>query len=47
MGSIILILITSALIAKLVETIIDFWYSFPLKEEKSTPIYITKETSNT
>jgi len=47
MASIILVLITSASIAKLIETIIDFWYSFPLKEEKSIPIYITKEVSNT
>ena len=30
-------------LATIVTKIIDFWYSHPVKEEKSTPFYITKK----
>lgn len=33
----------AAAMAELVKIIINFWYSRPIKEEKSTPVYITKE----
>lgn len=33
----------AAAMAELVKIIINIWYSRPIKEEKSTPIYITKE----
>lgn len=35
-------IISTALTAGIIGKIIEIWYEFPLKEEKSTPIYITK-----
>lgn len=34
--------IGTSLLAGIIGRAVEVWYEFPLKEEKSTPIYITK-----